>query len=177
MKATSLLKKQHRQVEAIFKKLESGKADASALLCELADALGAHMAIEQELFYPAVRSLKEDLVAESFEEHAVAELALKRLMATSPQALTFKAKVTTLKELIEHHVGEEEDDLFPAVEKKMSDADLTELGKAMKSAFDAAIERGFEALVPRSMNVTSADEANVPRASKNGRGRSLSAHR
>ena len=175
MKATSLLEKQHRKVEGIFKKLESKKGDAPALLKELADDLAAHMAIEQELFYPAVRSIKADLVAESFEEHAVAELALKRLLATSPTAPSFKAKVTTLKELILHHVEEEEDELFPAVEKKMEASRLLELGKRMKARFDEAVERGFEALVPKGMATTSADAANKPNSEKNGHARPASA--
>jgi iron-sulfur cluster repair protein YtfE (RIC family) len=180
MKATSLLEKQHRKVEAIFKKLESGKGDAPALLQELADDLAAHMAIEQQIFYPAVRALKEDLIAESFEEHAIAELALKRLLATSPSAPSFKAKVTTMKELIEHHVEEEEEELFPTVEKKMEEEELMDLGRRMKAAFESAVESGFESLVPRSMSSTSADASNkaAPRRAptrKNGHRRSASA--
>jgi hemerythrin-like domain-containing protein len=162
MKATALLKKQHRDVKAMFKKLESGREDREPLLRELADSLAAHMAIEQTIFYPAIRSLKlkEDLISESFEEHAVAELALKRLLAIAPDDDSFKAKVTTLKELIEHHVEEEEEELFPAVEKKLAAADLEALGKDMKQAFDDALGGGFDALVPRSMASTSADAAN-----------------
>ena len=169
MKATSLLEKQHRKTEAIFKKLESGKGDASALVHELANDLAAHMAIEQQIFYPAVRALKDDLIAESFEEHAVAELALKRLLATAPDAPAFKARVTTLKELIEHHVEEEEGELFPAVEKKMDAGQLADLAKRMTAMFEEAVERGFEALVPKSMGTTSADLANKPTEKAAGR--------
>jgi hemerythrin-like domain-containing protein len=168
MKATDLLERQHRKVEAIFKKLESGRSAPAPLLRELADSLAAHMAIEQEIFYPAIRSLKEDLVAESFEEHAVAELALKRLLSTAPSGDSFMAKVTTLKELIEHHVEEEEKELFPVVEKKMEDARLEALGKEMRVAFEAAVARGFDALVPKSMASTSADLANDRRPKKPG---------
>jgi iron-sulfur cluster repair protein YtfE (RIC family) len=162
MKATTLLVKQHTKVKGLFKKLESGKGDPSALLPELANDLGAHMAIEQQIFYPAIRSIKEDLVAESFEEHALGELALKRLLATPPSDASFKAKVTSLKELIEHHVEEEEEELFPAVEKRIDEERLEALGKQMKTAFDAAVARGFEALVPKTMAKTSADVDNKP---------------
>jgi iron-sulfur cluster repair protein YtfE (RIC family) len=171
MKATSLLEKQHRKVETILKKLGSGKGDTSALLRELADDLAAHMAIEQQIFYPAVRSMKKDLIAESFEEHALAELALKRLLATSPTAESFKAKVTALKELIEHHVEEEEEELFPAVEKKIDEGELENLGKRMKAAFEAALEKGFEALAPKSMATTTADVDNRTESKKNGEAR------
>ena len=160
MKATALLEKQHRKVEGIFKKLEEGKGDGGAQVIELANDLAAHMAIEQQIFYPAIREIDPDLVAKSYQEHAVAELALKRLLATSPQDDTFKAKVTTLKELIEHHVDEEEDELFPAVEKAAGDDVLNDLGKRMKVMFDEAVLQGFEKLVPKGMGTTSADESN-----------------
>ena len=117
MNATSLLQAQHRKVEALFKKLEGGRSDPAPLLEELANSLAAHMAIEQDIFYPAIKEADADLINEAFEEHAVAELALKRLLATDPEAEEFQARVTTLKELIEHHVEEEEEELFPKVEK------------------------------------------------------------
>lgn len=175
MKATVLLTKQHRKVEGIFKKLESKKGDTSALLEELANDLAAHMAIEQQIFYPAVRAIDEDLVGESFEEHALAEIGLKRLLAADPNGPSFIAKVTTLKELIMHHVEEEEEELFPKVEKKMGDM-LDELGARMKQAFERAQEAGFEALVPRGMATTSADVANKPSAKKNGKREATMSH-
>ena len=61
MKATTLLERQHRKVKAIFKKLESGRSDPGPLLTELCNDLAAHMAIEQELFYPAIRHLDAEL--------------------------------------------------------------------------------------------------------------------
>lgn len=162
MKATTLLEKQHRKVEAIFKKLESGKGDASPLLTELANDLVAHMAIEQTIFYPTARSVKEDLILEAYEEHAVAELALKRLLATKPEDVTFKAKVTTLKELIAHHVKEEEEELFPKVEKALGEEKLDALGKEMKAAFERALEEGYEAALPKTFAKTTADATNKP---------------
>src|SRR5690349_7059614 len=122
MKATELLEKQHREVEAIFDKIESSRSGSNGLVNDLADKLAGHMAIEQKLFYPAVRSADENLVLESFEEHAIAELALKRLLAVDAKDPTFTAKVTALKELIQHHVEEEEEELFPKVEKAIEGA-------------------------------------------------------
>jgi iron-sulfur cluster repair protein YtfE (RIC family) len=157
MKATALLEKQHRKVETIFKKLEAGKSAPAPLLEELANDLAAHMAIEQELFYPAVQAVDPDVVAEAYEEHALAELALKRLLATPPEAEAFKPRVVALKELIMHHVKEEETDLFPRVEKEIEADDLNELGKRMKTRFDEVFEAGFEATVPPGFGETSAD--------------------
>lgn len=157
MKATSLLEKQHRTVEAIFKKLEAGKSDPAPLLEQLSNALAAHMAIEQEIFYPAVRRVDEDLVLEAFEEHSLAEIGLKRLLATDPGHASFAARVTACRELIEHHVEEEETELFPEVEEQLGDAKLMELGKLMKARFDEVEAAGFKASVPAGYAKTSAD--------------------
>ncbi len=116
------------------------------------------MTIEQDIFYPAVREVDKDMVLESFEEHAIAELALKRLLASAPNDQAFTAKAMVLKELIEHHVEEEEEDLFPKVEKKLASERLDSLGKRMKDAFEAAVERGYEAALPKGAQ-TSADAA------------------
>src|SRR5881394_1179976 len=130
--ATALLKTQHRKAKALLKKLASGRErDPQPILRELASDLAAHMRIEQELFYPAVHELDEDLVLESFEEHALAEVALRRLIAAPSDDPSFKAKATTLKELIEHHVEEEEEELFPKVDKKMDEAQNRELADRM----------------------------------------------
>ncbi len=157
MKATALLESQHRKVEALFKKLENGRTDPQVVLEELANSLAAHMAIEQEIFYPKVKEIDADVINESYEEHAVAELALKRLLMTDPEEEAFMARVTTLKELIQHHVQEEEEELFPAVEKKVNEAQLAQLGKLMKARFEEVMEAGFAAAVPRGMAKTSSD--------------------
>jgi hemerythrin-like domain-containing protein len=157
MKATSLLEKQHRKVKAIFNKLEKGRGEPLELLAELANDLAAHMTIEQEIFYPAVQKLDDSLVREAYEEHALGEVALKRLLATDPDSDSFKARVVACKELIEHHVEEEEGELFPKVERKLGDEKLLALGKEMKARFDEVVEAGFEASVPRGFSKTSAD--------------------
>jgi hemerythrin-like domain-containing protein len=159
MNATSLLERQHRKVEALFKKLESGRSEPGPVLEELANSLAAHMAIEQEIFYPAIKEVDSDVVNESYEEHSLAEVALKRLLATDPDDEAFHARVTALKELIEHHVEEEEQELFPEVEKALSEETLMQLGKAMKKMFDEVFAAGFEAAVPHGMAKTSADVA------------------
>lgn len=157
MNAISLLKTQHRKVEALFKKLESGRSDKSAVLEELADSLAAHMAIEHEFLYPAAKDVDDEMVNESFEEHSLAEVALKRLIATDLEDEAFDARVTALKELIEHHVEEEEEQLFPKLEKAIEEDTLASMGKAMKQRFEEVFEQGFAAVVPRGMAKTSAD--------------------
>ncbi len=158
MKATELLEKQHREVEKIFKKIESGNGDVAQLLELLADNLVAHMTIEQELFYPAVQDVDADLVMESFEEHALAEIGLKRVLVTDPLDPTFKPKVAVLKETILHHIGEEEKELFPKVEKAMS-KELEKLGAEMETMFAEVLEEGHEATLTKRPARTAVDEA------------------
>jgi len=157
MQATKLLSKQHRKVEAIFAKLEKMPSEPEDLLTELANDLAAHMTIEQEIFYPAVKDVDHDQIFESYEEHALAEVALKRLLAADPLADEFKARVTALKELIEHHVKEEEEELFPEVENKLETEKLEELGKAMEERFERVVKAGYESAVPRGFAKTSSD--------------------
>jgi len=157
MKATKLLEQQHKKVRSLFKKLEGGRAEPGPLLTELANDLVAHMAIEHEIFYPAVESVDRSLVSEAFEEHALGEIALKRLLQTDPEDESFKARVVAAKELIEHHVEEEEEELFPKVEKKLGDERLEELGKQMKARFLEVREAGYESAVPKGFARTLAD--------------------
>lgn len=160
MKPTTLLKQQHRKVITALKKMEKGKkALRIELLEEISNDLAAHMAIEQEIFYPAIREVDEDMIMESFEEHSIAELALKRLRATEPDSEAFRPRALALREILEHHIEEEEDDLFPRVEKKIDEDELSALGARMKARFDELQEQGFEALVPDAMTQTSADVA------------------
>lgn len=155
---TKLLESQHRKVEAIFKKLEGGRSPAKPLLDELANSLAAHMAIEQDIYYPAVKEVKEDLVMESYEEHSLAELGLKRLLATDPGDDAFDARVTACKELIEHHVEEEEEELFPSVDRNVDADELAAMAKTMKARFAEVFAAGFAAAVPKgSPGSTSAD--------------------
>jgi iron-sulfur cluster repair protein YtfE (RIC family) len=158
MKATRLLVEQHKRVRSALARLEGGEADVAKALKELADDLAAHMTIEQLLFYPTVRALNEDLVDESYEEHSLAELALKRLLRTSPVHPLFKARVTVLRELIEHHMKEEEEELFPAVDRAMDGDELEALGAKMEARFIESRAQGFEAMVPSGFAKTSADE-------------------
>ncbi|HEX3596939.1 MAG TPA: hemerythrin domain-containing protein [Polyangiaceae bacterium] len=159
--ATDLLKTQHRKVEAIFKKLEGGRSEPTPLLDELSRDLAGHMKIEQDIFYPTVRKIDEDLVLESFEEHALAEIALKRLLATSPDDPTFIPKVTTLKELIMHHVQEEEEELFPKVEKKLGKEKNLELGIQMKELFDETVGSDVSKLLKGSRTTADVAERRV----------------
>jgi len=156
MKATDLLKQQHRNVEALFAKIEAGEPEA---LKDLASALAAHMAIEHEFFYPKSREVDDDAVLEAFEEHSIAETALKRALATDPDDESFDARVKVLKELIEHHVEEEEDELFPEVEKEISSEQLEAMGEQMEARFEQVLKQGYATVLPKNYEETTADAA------------------
>lgn len=146
-RATDLLEHQHRQVEKLLEQLESPKVDVDATLRKLADALTAHIAIEEKLFYPAIRKLDPELILEGLEEHAMGRFALKRLLGTPTRDHSLKSRLKALKELMTNHHKEEEKDLFPKARKAMSNDALEKLGTSMKKAFDADVERGHEAVL------------------------------
>jgi hemerythrin superfamily protein len=140
MKASQLLKKQHREVEKLFAtalKTEDPKARRRAM-DEIKSALERHTAIEEEIFYPAVRELgtkkAEDMIGEAYEEHHVVKLVLGELPTVDPSDDTFEYKMTVLKELVEHHVEEEEDEMFPMAEKRLGEQRSAVLAEQMAGA-------------------------------------------
>jgi len=145
MNAIDLLKQQHKKTKAALAKAAEAKLDAKESK-KAADELVAHMVIEEHIFYPRVRELMKDLIGESFEEHTVARFALARcLMARGDDQI--KARFTVLKELIEHHVDEEEEEMFPKVQKAIDKDELERLGERMEAMFESAVEAGLESLV------------------------------
>ena len=145
MNAIDLLKQQHKKTKAALGKACEGKLDAKESK-KAADELVAHMVIEEHIFYPRVRELMKDMVTESFEEHTVARFELARCL-TARGDDQIKARFTVLKELIEHHVEEEEDEMFGKVQKAIDKSELERLGDRMEVMFKAAVEAGLESLV------------------------------
>ena len=137
MKATDLLKKQHRHVKGLFKQLEKTEDGEGRreLMNEVAQALKIHTQVEEEIFYPAVAELgtqkAREMVMEAVEEHNVVDLVLAELPKVDPEDDRFAAKMTVLKELIEHHVEEEESEMFKLAQKLGAD-ELKELGARME---------------------------------------------
>lgn len=143
MKATALLEKQHRKVEGLFRALEGGAATAGQLE-ELATALTAHAMIEEEMFYPEVKAVKSELVLESYEEHQMMAFAVKRLAACDPAQESFPARVKAVKDIVTHHVQEEETELFPAVTQALGEEKEEALGEQMEARFVELSDLGYE---------------------------------
>lgn len=129
--ALSLLKEDHKKVQKLFKEFE--KAEDAATRQELAQTacneLNIHAQVEEEIFYPAVReALGEiDLVEEAKVEHQAAKQLITTLQTMQAGEEQYKATFTVLGEYVNHHVKEEEDEMFPKVKK--ADLDLDALGE------------------------------------------------
>ena len=127
--AIELLMADHRHVEKLLKKYEKLVEDdgsyneKEALAATICAELTVHTQIEEEIFYPAARDIldEEDLVDEAVVEHASAKDLIAQLADMSADDDLYDAKVKVLSELIEHHVEEEEDEMFPKLKKARLD--------------------------------------------------------
>ena len=141
MNAIQLLKEDHKKVRALLAELESttprGVKKRSQLLERIAKELRVHTKIEEEIFYPAFKAAGEKsdddkMYFEALEEHrAAGDLVLPDLEKTDPGSDRFSGRAKVLKELIEHHAGEEEKEMFPRARKLLSAAELNALGAEM----------------------------------------------
>jgi hemerythrin superfamily protein len=135
--AIDLLVDDHKKVKKLFKDFDKLKEkgdveDKQALVQEICNELILHTQIEEEIFYPAAREIVEDdMLNEAEVEHASAKDLIEQIQALDPSDPMYDAKVTVLGEYIEHHVEEEEKEMFPIVKK--SKLDLEELGEEMAS--------------------------------------------
>lgn len=132
--AIALLKADHREVEKLFGQFEKAKDDAQKeqIASQICLELRIHTQIEEELFYPTSRDFLEDdeIVNEAIVEHQAAKDLIDQIEAMDPADEMYDAKVSVLKEQIEHHVGEEEKEYFPQVQK--TDMDLKGIAEQLK---------------------------------------------
>ena len=123
--AIELLKRDHREVEGYFKKYErlDDEAAKGELATKICLALTVHTQIEEEIFYRDAREedVEEDLLDEAYVEHASAKDLIAQIRAMNPGDQYFDAKVKVLGEYIDHHVQEEEGEMFPKVRKARLD--------------------------------------------------------
>ena len=148
--AIALLKEDHREVEKLFKDFESAKGEGrkEKLARKICMELTVHTKIEEEIFYPACKDkVEEDLLKEAYVEHDAAKLLIAEIEAGSGQSDDFfDAKVQVLSEQIEHHVEEEEKELFPEVRK--ADLDLKALGEQLAERKKELLKEYKESGVP-----------------------------
>ena len=139
--AIALLKDDHREVKALFRRFEQAGERAHATKRKIVDTiteeLSRHAAIEEEIFYPAVRERigdTEDDVLEALEEHHLVKIVLSELEGMEPSDERFDAKVTVLIENVRHHIEEEEGDMFKRVRSAFSRQELLDLARWMQNA-------------------------------------------
>jgi len=134
--AVSMLTSEHREVADLFEQYEAlgdrAKAGKKRLADQICTALTLHAMVEEEIFYPAVREAgkeAEEMVDEAVVEHASAKDLIAQIQEMDPEDELYDAKVKVLSEQIEHHVQEEEKDMFPLARK--GKLDLEALGAEM----------------------------------------------
>ena len=147
MDAITLLKEDHEKVSGIFEKLEPtterGVKTREELFAQLKLELDVHAHIEESIFYPVLKQEAEtrDITLEGYEEHHVIKVLLGELAETSPDTEQWGAKLKVLKENVEHHVEEEEDDMFKTAREVFSKEKFEELGARMEAEKKAQMQK------------------------------------
>ncbi len=137
--AIALLKQDHEKVRGLLDSLEKANEGPrrAKLLGQIEQELKVHTTIEEEIFYPAFREAgkkKDDqvMIYEAVQEHHMVDVAMPEA-AEGDNNEDLKAKAKVLKELVEHHADEEEEDMFPRARKLMSREELRDLGAQMEA--------------------------------------------
>lgn len=137
MDAISLLETDHRKVQKLLDRLDETTDRAvrtrEDLFATLRDELTVHEAIEEEIFYPALKEhpRARDIVLEGYEEHHVVDGIIADLARVPFDDETWAAKFAVMKENLEHHIEEEEGDMFAKARRVFDKGELTALGSAM----------------------------------------------
>jgi hemerythrin superfamily protein len=144
MDAIALLKADHDKVKKLLSELETtterGVKTRSELFATIKGELTLHEIVEEEIFYPELKShpKAKDIVLEGYQEHHVVDLLMGELEALDVSDEAWGAKATVMKENIEHHIEEEEGEMFPQARKALDDAELDELGRRMEQRKQSA---------------------------------------
>jgi iron-sulfur cluster repair protein YtfE (RIC family) len=139
MDAFTLLKNDHEKVSGIFSKLEETTERAektrTELFAQLKQELDVHAHIEETIFYPALKQEAEtrEITLEGFEEHHVIKTLLKELGPMEVTTERWSAKLKVLKENVEHHVEEEEEEMFKSAREVLSKEQIEDLGARMEA--------------------------------------------
>jgi hemerythrin superfamily protein len=132
----------HEIVSGLFDEFEAlGRRAHSArehIVSRIVEELSVHAGIEETVFYPAVRerlgTTDDPMVMEALEEHHLVKLSLNELQSMSSESDRYDAKMTVLRDVVDHHVDEEENELFPKVRQAFSETELVELGQRLEEA-------------------------------------------
>ena len=140
MNPFNLLKSDHEKVAGILESIDQTTERAAKgrdeLFARLKGELDLHTKIEEEIFYPALEDSKEtrDITLEAYEEHSLVKQLLSELEAAPKDTEEWTAKFTVLKENVEHHVEEEEGEMFTKARKALSEDEIETLGDRIQEA-------------------------------------------
>jgi iron-sulfur cluster repair protein YtfE (RIC family) len=169
MDAFELLKTDHEKVSQLFKEIESASGQAKrGLFTRLKNELDIHAHIEEKVLYPALENTEEarDITLEAYEEHKVVKDLLAELAQGGPINDEWDAKLTVLKENVEHHVEEEEGDLFSKARKALSEEEIDRIGAELEAekakAQGATVKTSRAAKGKRSSPSTRAASGSTP---------------
>lgn len=135
--ALKMLKDDHEKVKGLLSKLDATTERAEKTRTEMLQTLKAeltvHETIEEEVLYPALKEYAEtkEIALEAYEEHHVVDQVMSELEATPVEDETWGAKLAVMKENLEHHIEEEEKEMFKQARQVMSDEELEQLGERM----------------------------------------------
>ncbi|MEA2204918.1 MAG: hypothetical protein QOE77_1694 [Blastocatellia bacterium] len=140
MNAFALLKEDHQKVAGMLEEIEKTTERAikgrEELFTRLKQELDIHAMIEEEIFYPALEDTEEahEITLEAYEEHRLVKQLLAELDSDPKDTGEWTAKFTVLKENIEHHVEEEEGQLFTKARQALSEDEIEALGEQLQEA-------------------------------------------
>jgi hemerythrin-like domain-containing protein len=161
--AVSLLKDDHDRVKALFDDFEAAKSRPAKLKIVRAalTELKVHAAIEEELFYPAVRKpIGKQIMNEADEEHHVAKLLIAELDGMDGSESHFDAKFTVLAENVRHHIKEEENEMLPKA--KSVKIDFEPLAEKMKRRKEKLLASGVPPVGEETMVKASRGKGDSP---------------
>ena len=144
MDALTLLKDDHQKMRKLLDELEStterGVKTREELFAQIKGELMLHETIEEEIFYPALKEhpKAEDIVLEGYEEHHVVDLVMAELEGLPVDDETWGAKAKVMKENVEHHMEEEEGEMFKQARAVFDRQELEELGEKMAARKEQA---------------------------------------
>ena len=144
MDAIALLKADHEKMKGLLNELEAtterGVKTRTELFATIKGELTLHEIIEEEIFYPELKAhpKAKDVVLEAYEEHHVVDLLMGELEALDVADETWGAKALVMKENVEHHMEEEEGDMFKKARQVFEAAELDELGQRMEARKQSA---------------------------------------
>jgi hemerythrin HHE cation binding domain-containing protein len=136
MDGLELLKQDHKRVKELMGHIEEGGDDErEALFAVLADELRIHETIEEEVLYPTLKEhpRTEEITLEAYEEHEVVNTILGEMIGLPVEDETWEAKFTVVKENLEHHIEEEESEMFEQAREVLKEAELEDLGARMEA--------------------------------------------